>query len=383
MTDMVEGQGEGRGAARPRVPPSRAVELPLLNQRTFAPYKIAILIDTVASHGIPADIVLARTGLTWGEVQDPHTLTSISQYITAYDNIVAAGADLSVAFAVGARLHLSAYGMYGYALMCSPTIRDFFDFAVRYHPLATPALQLGWRREDDLAIWEFKEVYRGVMSADLRNFLMRQQMMQTSTHMRDVAGTAIHPLRALFDLPDAGTSAEDANILGCPCHFGAAAHELHYPVSILDQAPELANRLTRIMLEETCDRLIGQAKMSSGVAGEVYRLLMRAPIRSSSMQAVAVQLGMTERTLRRRLDAENSRYADIVDDVRKKLTLEYLHATRLTADDIALKVGFTDNSNLRRAVKRWTGGTISELRRTMRSDGRDNVPGALPSSARS
>ena len=37
---------------------------------------------------------------------------------------------------------LAAYGMYGYALMCSPTMREFFHFAVRYQPLATPALRL-------------------------------------------------------------------------------------------------------------------------------------------------------------------------------------------------------------------------------------------------
>lgn len=367
MTTSTVSWREAKGrVGRSRAPSLRAVAHPLPNQRIFAPYKIAILVDTVASQGISSEVVLARTGLTWDEVNNPHALTSIAQYITAYENIVAAGADLNVAFTVGARLHLSAYGMYGYALMCSPTIRDFFDFAVRYHPLATPALQLGWRQEGELAIWEFTEVYREMMSADLRNFLMRQQIMQTATHMRDVVATGIRPLRALFNLPDTGTAADDAIALGCPCHFGETTHELHYPASVLEQAPELANRLTRIMLEETCDRLIGQTKPASGIAGEVYRLLMLSPVRYSSMQAVAVQLRMTERTLRRRLDGEDIKYADIVDDVRKRLTLEYLDTTRLSADDIALKVGFSDSSNLRRAVKRWTGRTMGDIRNSRR-----------------
>ena len=102
---------------------------PSLNQRIFAPFKIATVIDTVAARGIPAEAVLDRTGLTLAEVRDPHTLTSIGQYLTACENIVAAGAEYADAFAIGSRLHLSAYGMYGYALMCSPTMRDFFDFA--------------------------------------------------------------------------------------------------------------------------------------------------------------------------------------------------------------------------------------------------------------
>ncbi|MCR5879239.1 AraC family transcriptional regulator [Phenylobacterium sp. J367] len=329
----------------------------------FAPYKIATLIDTVAAQAVTADDVLAGTGLSLADVRHPHTLTSISQYLAACDNVVRVGVDLDVAYEVGSRLHLSAYGMYGYALMCSPTMRDFFDFAVRYHPLATPIQQLGWRRDGDVAVWTFTEIYGDLMSQDLRNFLLRQQMMMTSTHMRDVMGAGARPIRASFGLADIGRAAADEAALGCPCQFGQTAHELHYPAAVLDQAPELANRLTRAMLEDTCDRLVGQAKMATGVAGDVYQLLMLSPNRFPSMQAVAQRLGMTERTLRRRLDDDGHTYAGIVDDVRRTLTLEYLQTTRISADDIAWKVGFSDSANLRRAVRRWTGTTIGELRR--------------------
>ena len=354
-TTAKEAAGAGRNAAKTRA-------LPLLNHRIFAPYKVAALVDTVGERGIPAETVLARTGLSLDEVRNPHTLTSVRQYLMACENIIAAGADFRVAYAVGSRLHLSAYGMYGYALMCSPTMREFFDFAVRYHVLATPTLRLGWRLEGDLAIWEFTEIYTDVMSNSLRSFLIRQQMMQNFTHMRDVAGPECTPVRARFALTHPGAPIDDARILGCPCLFDQSVHELHYPASILDRAPELGNRLTRAMLEETCDRLIGQTGMTSGIAGEVYQLLLLAPNRFLSMESIAVQFGMTERTLRRRLSDEGRSYAEIVDDVRKKLALEYLRTTRMSADDIAWKVGFSDTSNLRRAVRRWTGQTISEVR---------------------
>tara|TARA_R100000935_G_scaffold58864_1_gene98774 strand:+ start:8330 stop:9424 length:1095 start_codon:yes stop_codon:yes gene_type:complete len=343
-------------------PRTKSHDTPLLNNKVFAPYKVATLIDTVEACRISAETVLNRTGLSLEEIRNPHTLTSVRQYLTACDNIIAAGAGLGVAFEVGSRLHLSAYGMYGYALMCSPTMREFFDFAVRYHLLATPTLRLGWRLEGDLAIWEFTEIYREVMSNDLRNFLIRQQMMQNFTHVRDVAGEDRTPVRALFGLADDGTATEDERMLECPCFYDQPVHELHYPASILDQAPELGNRLTRAMLEDTCDRLIGQAKMTSGVAGEVYQLLMLAPNQFPSMESIALQIGMTERTLRRRLRGENRSYADIIDDVRKKLALEYLTTTRMSVDDIAWKIGFSDSSNLRRAVRRWTGQTINEVR---------------------
>lgn len=130
---------------------------PSLNQRIFAPFKIATVIDTVAGRGIDAATVLERTGLTLAEVRDPHTLTSIGQYLTACENIVVAGARFADAFAIGSRLHLSAYGMYGYALMCSPTMRDFFDFAVRYQPLATPRYGLAGGRKERLQFGNFRK----------------------------------------------------------------------------------------------------------------------------------------------------------------------------------------------------------------------------------
>ena len=336
----------------------------MLNQKIFAPYKIATLIDAVSAQGVAAEAVLARTGLTLNEVRDPHALTSVRQYLQACENTIAQGLDDRIAFTVGSRLHLSAYGMYGYALMCSPTMRDFFDFAVRYHLLATPTLRLGWRQEGNLAIWEFGELYNELVSVELRRFLMRQQMMQTATHVRDVAGPGIVPLLASFAVPESSSGGLDDQALGCACAFGRSANELHYPASILDQAPELGNRMTRILLEETCDRLIGEAIIRSGVAGEIYQILMLTPTRLPTIEEVSRKLGMTERTLRRRLSDEGGTYAQIIEDVRKKLTLEYLHTTRMSPDDIAWNVGFSDSANLRRAVKRWTGKTIGELRRS-------------------
>ncbi|WP_423605328.1 AraC family transcriptional regulator ligand-binding domain-containing protein [Sphingomonas sp. MS122] len=335
---------------------------PSLNQRSFAPFKIATVIDTVATRGIAPETVLDRTGLTLAEVRDPHTLTSIGQYLIACENIVAAGAQFADAFAIGSRLHLSAYGMYGYALMCSPTMRDFFDFAVRYQPLATPTVRLEWRTEGDVAIWQFREIYRDVMSSDVRTFLVRQQMKMTFTHIRDTAGADNLPVRALFALPKDAHAAGDALALSCPCRYEQSANELHYPIGILEQTPELGNRLTRTMLEETCERLIGQSRLSSGLSGEVYQLLLNAPSQFPSMTAVAAQLGLQERTLRRRLAAEDSSYGAIADDVRRKLAIEYLQTTRMSVDDVAWKVGFSDSANLRRAVRRWTGRTINEVR---------------------
>lgn len=333
-----------------------------LNQKIFAPYKIATLVETVAEQGITSDRVLQGTHLDVSQINDPNTLTSIRQYIDACDNVIKAAANSSTAFQVGSRMHLSAYGMYGYALMCSLTLRDFFDFGVKYHVLATPTLHISWREEDDVAIWEFSDVYSHLMSAQTREFLLRQQMAQHVTHLKDAAGPDCHPVKALFAFATPGDKAGYERFLECECVFDRPVTELHYPKSMLSRAPQLANRLTRTMLQETCDRLIGTAKTSSGVAGEVYQLMMLTPSQFPSMEQVAEQMRVTTRTLRRKLEAENTDYSAILDDVRSRLAIEYLRTTKMSTEDIAAKIGFSDSTNFRRAFKRWTGKTPRQIR---------------------
>ena len=84
----------------------------------------------------------------------------MAQYLDACRNAVRLVPDRITPFLVGQRMHLSAYGMYGYALMSSLTMRDFFDEGVRYHGLATPTVVIEWREESGAAVWRFPRLAR-------------------------------------------------------------------------------------------------------------------------------------------------------------------------------------------------------------------------------
>jgi AraC-like DNA-binding protein len=71
---------------------------------------------------------------------------------------------------------------------------------------------------------------------------------------------------------------------------------------------------------------------------------------------------MTTRSLRRKLEDEETSFIAIVDDVRCSLAIEYLKTTMMSTDDIALLLGFSEPTNFRRAFKRWTGKTTKEYR---------------------
>jgi hypothetical protein len=84
------------------------------------------------------------------------------------------------------------------------------------------------------------------------------------THIRDVAGPDCTPIKACFPYPAPAHADRYPEHLGCPCHFDQQQCELVYDSAILNRKPQLAHNLTATLLQETCDRLIGQAKASVG-----------------------------------------------------------------------------------------------------------------------
>jgi AraC-like DNA-binding protein len=334
----------------------------MLNERMYAPYKIAALVETLGDQGISAEESLMSSGINSADIYNPETRTSVRQYLAVCKNAVQLSRDPATPFYVGMKMHLSAYGMYGYALICSLTIRDFFNLGVKYHRLATPTLSIQWREEPQSAVWWFPEDFISAPSKELRQFLIEQQLAQHVTHLRDVVSRECVPQKVHVSYPAPPHAKLYEEFLCCPVYFDQPESELYYDASILDRKPQLAHRLTSTLLQETCDRLIGQAKTSVGVAGEVYQILMQTPGYFPDMDEVADALNMTSRTLRRKLDAETISFAEISNDVRRSLATEYLQTTKLSTEDIATLLGFSDAASFRHAFKKWTGKAPSAYR---------------------
>lgn len=327
--------------------------LPLPDERIYAPYKIKALVEILMEQGVSPEDSLRGSGVTPEALTAPSVLTSMRQYLTVCQNAVSLQNDPALSFKLGAKLRVSAYGMYGYALLSCLSIRDYFRLAIKYRRLATPPMAIAWHEYDDVAVWTFPDVFVLDTPQNLKRFLIEQQFSLHVTHLQDVAGTQCPPLRASFAYAAPEFASLYEEYLHCPCYFGQPQSELVYQRAVLDQKPMMAHVLTSALMQETCDRLIGQEKISAGIAGAVYRRLMERPGQFPSMEEVSGMLHMTSRTLRRRLADEGTSFQIIADDVRASLAREYMSSTKFSMLDIALLLGFSDAAAFRKAVKRW------------------------------
>jgi AraC-like DNA-binding protein len=333
--------------------------------RRYAPYKLAALVEVAEEYGFPAGQVLRGTRLSKSQLDEPGTSTTIEQYLRAAENASVLCDSPKFPFEIGRRLHLSAYGLYGFALLCSPTVRDGFSLAVRYHGLATPIFSIRWRETAESFIWFFPNEATTGLNPLLRRFLLAQQLSQHVTHVRDLTRASRHPrLIAIAHENPGGATRLYADLLSCPIEFGAKATEIFYDPSVLDERPPLTNRVTLATLRESCERLVGGAQLGHGVTQAVRSVLMERAGEFPSMVDVARELGMTPRTLRRRLLDENNSFSEVLDQLRCELAIKYLTSSHFSTDDIAMLLGFSDASNFRKSFKRWTGKGLSEYRTT-------------------
>jgi len=106
--------------------------------------KMAAVVDVLLAEGVAPSDALEGADIRFDDLHLASTRISRDQLIQCYRNAVALSRDPHLPYTIGSNVHLSAYGMYGYAMLCSTDFRRTMDFAVRYHQLATPLATIGF-----------------------------------------------------------------------------------------------------------------------------------------------------------------------------------------------------------------------------------------------
>jgi AraC-like DNA-binding protein len=134
-----------------------------------------------------------------------------------------------------------------------------------------------------------------------------------------------------------------------------------------DDLVALADPRTHAMAREMCEQLLGEISRVGGVAADVWQILIERPGRFPSIRAIALRLETYPRVLRRKLEAEGTSYSVLLTEVRERLAIEYLRKTQMANEEIASRLGYSDEANFRHAFMRWTGKSPSDFRGRIRA----------------
>lgn len=257
----------------------------------------------------------------------------------------------------------------GHAMLCSPTLQHGLEQAARYLALVSDAATIDLQAEP-------RGQWLALGSIGSRRSVPRQRveygMLTLLMLCRWLTRRELQAVAVEFVFPVPADLAPYREAFGLLPRFNASANRLLLAGADLlaplpTEHPALA-ALHERLLEEQLARL-GQDSIGRRVCAEIAR---RLPHGEPRRPDVAAALGLADRTLQRRLQAEGHSYLALLDQTRRELAQHHLADPRHSLAEVSDLLGFVDASNFFRACKRWFGLPPAQLRAQLMQGG----PGA-------
>lgn len=318
---------------------------------------VRALLDLAVSKGANREELAARAGIDSAQLGDTDARIPFSHYAA----LMRAGKELAGDPALG--LHfgetyemadLSVVGLIGRA---SETMAEAFAQFNRYARLTADVgggperftlerrdglLWMIDTREDANAFPEHSEASFARMVTTSRRWLGDTSFMK-AVHFTHTAP----PYRAEYD-----------RIFGFDVIFESDVNALVTDETWLTRKTLHASTYVFGVLSERAGALLASLEASDSVRARVESFIMpMLHTGEASMDRVAAKMGVSRPTLFRRLKGEGVTFEKVLDDLRHKLAQHYLSGEKVSVNEAAYLVGFSDRAAFSRAFKRWTGSS--------------------------
>lgn len=303
------------------------------------------------AHG-DARAVLAGTGLDLDEASQAITGLTIAQYRRLLANAIAISGDETIVLKAAANLAPTIHGPVGIAASACPDVGAAMGVVVQYSTLRNPFCRIHQRDLGDYVAIEV-EIFE-----ELGNFLEPALDFMLSTIPITLMSATDEPLRDFYlQLKRAKPESYQVyeRIIPCRIEYGQEANRFVCRKDDLRIKMLGANQEVYSEALERCNALYNLRHIPSNAIEAVNNQLMRMSGQLCNIHTVADSLGMSGRTLQRRLKALGTSYQTLLDKWLSQEAVKYLVEENLTVEVTAVLLGYADEANFRRAFKRWLG----------------------------
>lgn len=321
------------------------------------------VLELAAARGAGREVLLEAAGICAGDLEDHDGRIPLARHIALLRGAARICSDPAFSLHYGEAVDLSEVSVVGLIGHASETMLDAFAQLARYSRLIVD-LDLGPAERfrlvrDEAGLW----IVDGRSDPNLHPELTEIAFAQMVSGTRRFGDTPF-VLAVEVTHEDPGYAAEYRRILGAPVRFGRDRNAMRIDPAWTSHRIALEPGYVFGILASHADallaRLDGEATMRGRAERAILPVLHKGDV---SMPAVAARLGCSRDTLYRRLRAEGTTFEQVLDDLRRQLALDYLAAGKVSVNEIAYLVGFSDPAAFSRAFKRWTGDSPGRARR--------------------
>lgn len=325
------------------------------------------LLAFAGRRGADPQALLALAGVDAATLVDPDSRIALDSHIALMRAAKLATNDPALALHFGAGDDMADFSVVGLLGTAVATMRDALAQLNRYGQLVIE-VDLGGRDR-----FQLDPRADGVWLIDNRENPDDFPELTESTFARMTAGSrrqfgqqSVSRVRVTHPAPPYADVY--AAVHQAPVEYDCPRNEVRLVDGWTDMPVALQPRYAFGILARHADMLLAELQATKSLRGRVESLLI--PILHSgtiSADDIARQIGISRPTLYRRLVAEGTSFERLLDDLRRRMAIDYLTAAKVSVNEVAYLVGYSDAATFTRACKRWTGQAPAALRQSLQS----------------
>ena len=328
---------------------------------TVTGFGARLAIAALKKHNIGIAPLLRRAGISERDFDSrQHPITATAQF-KFFECVAEAIDDSAFGLHLAEDANPREAGLLFYVMSAANTVGEALALFARYSRIVNEALHVKLVRGSEWVVVETGFV-------GLSRYGAKQAtefgVALTIKALREIAGRNVHPTQVTFIHGRNSELRSFERFFRCPVEFGASSDRFAFSYDSLALPLVTKDRYLFEALQPICDEAARKRSTAIGtlrasVETEIQKLLPHGQARK---QNVAKSLGLSERTLARRLADEDTTYEQVVDQLRQSLAREYVRAPGVSFSQMAWLLGYEGTSSLNHAFRRWTGRPPSEVR---------------------
>ena len=330
---------------------------------------VAAVLQFVAGAGGHPARVRATAGIRPGDLVDPDRLVDLSRVAAVLSAAADELHDPAFGLHLGANFELESLGLVTYAVLNADTVETGMRNLVRYLGTLLPGAQADF------------VVARGIATLRLDAAGLDRQaagpfqeagVLAVLRMLRHLLGDdAWAPQTVTLSHAAPRDTSEHRRRFGVTPSFGARHNELGFDAALLAREVLDADRSQLPLVEQRLEKVVrGEPDDEPWLAALRVQIASRLCDGHPNLVDLAPRVGVSARTLQRRLGDRGLAYRDLVQQARRRLALEYLERTDTGLTEIAFLLGYSELSAFAHAFSRWTGRSPGSHRRGHRSRAR-------------
>jgi AraC-like DNA-binding protein len=318
------------------------------------------IVGGLAAAGIDPNVVLSRYGMSIADLADDDLRIADAKITPIWNDAITISGDPNIGFGAAKLYRRGMFRVLDYVIASAPTLGDSLQRGTRYLSILHDLADLQVEREGEL----------GAITAQLRPTIPLPPaqedffMAMITVLSRQLTGLDETPHEVRFrHARPADTSPADG-LFRCPVLYGQERTQTVFPMWFLEVECINADSVLAKVVGEHAERIIARLPPQETFVTQVQRVLAERIADDVSVERVARVLHTSPRTLRRRLTESGTGFKEVLADLRETMAKRYIDDKRLTLDEIAWLLGFSNTSAFHRAFKRWTGSTPDAYRKS-------------------